>query len=66
MTPEEALRGVTVNAAKAMGVERDVGSVEVGKSADLCLWGCKDAVDLSYYLGFNQLEKVWVNGRVRK
>jgi imidazolonepropionase len=64
--PEEALVGVTRNAAKAMGAWDEVGSIEVGKAADLCLWGTKSPTDLSYYLGYNMLEKCWVNGRIRK
>lgn len=64
-TPEEALRAVTVNAAKAMNVEAEVGTVEVGKAADLCVWGTKNPCDLSYYMGYNSLQKVFVNGRLR-
>ena len=38
MTPSETLKGVTINAAKALGLESRIGSIEVGKQADLVLW----------------------------
>ena len=66
LTPAEALRGVTVNAAKALGVEDSVGSIEVGKSADLCLWNCENICELSYYLGLNQLKECFVEGKKRE
>lgn len=38
LTEDEALRMVTINAAKGLGVDRRVGSIEVGKDADLVIW----------------------------
>ncbi len=38
LTPEEALAGVTRQAARALGVLDEVGTIEVGKRADLALW----------------------------
>lgn len=38
LTPEEALAGMTLNAARALGIERDFGSIEVGKCAEMVSW----------------------------
>src|SRR3712207_9142750 len=38
LTPEEALAGMTVNAAKALALDDEVGTVSAGKAADLCVW----------------------------
>lgn len=54
MTPEEALAGVTKNAAKALGIT-DCGIIETGKRADLCIWDVKHPSELSYRIGFNPL-----------
>ena len=50
MTPEEVLRGVTVNAAKALGLE-DCGLVDVGCRADLAVWEVESVVELTYWMG---------------
>ena len=54
LTPEEALIGVTRNAAKAIGREKDFGTIEIGKRGDFAVWGCESLVELSYYLGLSQ------------
>lgn len=53
MTPEEAVRGFTVNAAFALGLQNELGTLEVGKVADLSLWDIEHPDDLSYLLGAN-------------
>lgn len=40
MTPYQAFRGVTINAAKALNLSKKIGSIEIGKNADLILWNC--------------------------
>ncbi|NBR91448.1 MAG: imidazolonepropionase, partial [Rhodobacteraceae bacterium] len=55
MTPEEALRGVTVNAARALGLD-DCGVIAPGKCADLAIWDVTDPSELSYRIGFNPLQ----------
>ena len=55
MTPEEALRGVTVNAARALGLD-DCGVITPGKRADLAIWDVTDPSELSYRIGFNPLQ----------
>ena len=54
MTPEEALRGVTVNAARALGLS-DAGVLRAGLRADLAIWDCAEPAELSYRIGFNPL-----------
>jgi imidazolonepropionase len=51
LTPEEALTGMTINAARALGVARDVGSIAAGKSADLCAWRIESLAELGYWVG---------------
>jgi imidazolonepropionase len=52
-TPEEALRGVTVHAAQALGLLGDRGTVEVGKRADLAVWDIARPAELAYWIGGN-------------
>ncbi|ROL94310.1 imidazolonepropionase [Pseudomonas chlororaphis] len=56
MTPEEALAGVTLHAATALGMEQTHGSLEVGKVADFVAWQIDRPADLAYWLG-GDLEK---------
>ncbi|RUO63710.1 imidazolonepropionase [Pseudidiomarina insulisalsae] len=64
MTPEECLRGVTVHAAKALGLY-DRGQVVAGQRADLCLWDCTSAADLTYQFGTDRLIACWHHGKRR-
>ncbi len=50
LTPEEALRGLTVNAARALGLQ-DRGVLAAGRRADFCVWGVDHPRELSYWLG---------------
>ena len=63
LTPQEALAGATINAARALGRQADIGSLEVGKRADFALWDIARPADLSYAMGFNPCRGV-VNGGV--
>ncbi|CAM4085908.1 imidazolonepropionase [Pseudomonas wadenswilerensis] len=51
MTPEEALAGVTLHAATALGLGDSHGSLEVGKVADFVAWQIERPADLAYWLG---------------
>jgi imidazolonepropionase len=64
MTPAEALAGVTINAAAAAGVSTTVGSLEVGKHADLVIWQVESHELLPYWLGANLARSVFKRGRL--
>ena len=51
LSPEEALAGMTVNAARALGLEGEIGTVVVGKAADLCVWRLESLSELGYWIG---------------
>jgi imidazolonepropionase len=51
LTPEEALAGMTVNAARALGLEKEVGTIAAGKAADLCVWRIESIAELGYWIG---------------
>ena len=53
LTPEEALTGVTRNAAAALGLEDECGRLALGLSADFALWDIAVPAELSYRIGFN-------------
>jgi imidazolonepropionase len=48
LTPHEALAGATINAARALGLADQVGSIEIGKFADLALWQISRPAELAY------------------
>jgi imidazolonepropionase len=55
LTPAEALLGVTRHAAQALGLQRSIGTVEIGKRADLCLWNADHPAELAYAIGASPL-----------
>lgn len=63
LTPEEALRGVTVHAARALGLA-DRGTLTVGKRADLAIWNVHRPAELCYWIGGSLLRNVYVGGEV--
>ena len=65
LTPGEALRGATANAARALGVAHDRGTLEVGKRADFALWAIDRPAELCYALGANPCVGVVYRGRLR-
>jgi imidazolonepropionase len=60
MTVEECLAGVTREAARALGLQQEVGTLEAGKWADLAIWNVENPAELVYRMGFNPLHRrVW-------
>jgi len=55
MTPEEALAGVTVHGARALGLAATHGTLEAGKVADLAVWDVESPAELAYRMGANPL-----------
>jgi imidazolonepropionase len=51
LTPEEALKGITINAAQALGMDKITGSLALGKAADLVVWDVTQPSELAYWLG---------------
>ncbi len=56
LTPEEALAGATIHAAKALGLSASHGDLRVGKAADFICWDVQSPGELSYWLGGNLLK----------
>jgi len=63
LTPEECLAGVTRNAACALGLEHDRGTLAVGKRADVAIWDIGHPRELSYWMGLNELWELLIAGR---
>ena len=51
LTPAEAVAGMTINAARALGLAHSVGSIAAGKQADLCVWCVESLAELGYWVG---------------
>jgi imidazolonepropionase len=64
LTPDEALLGVTQQAAKALGLEKSHGTLTVGKVADLAVWDVTEPSELVYYLGGSPLNQLIKGGRI--
>jgi imidazolonepropionase len=65
LTPEEALCGTTRHAARALGAQDELGTIAVGKRADLAFWCVERPAELSYGLGANPCVGVMHRGRMR-
>ena len=55
MTPEEALAGVTRNAARALGLADEIGTIAPGKRAEFAIWDVDPPAELAYRIGDNPL-----------
>jgi imidazolonepropionase len=65
LTPEESLAGATRQAARALGLQDEIGTLEVGKRADFALWRIERPAELAYHLGANPCEGVVFGGSAR-
>lgn len=63
LTPEEALAGMTRNAALALGMQDEIGTIEASKACDLAIWEIERPAELAYRMGFNPLHARIRNGQ---
>ncbi len=64
LTPEEALAGVTCQAARALGWESRLGTLAVGRQADLVIWNIQSPAELAYGIGHNPCQAVYKKGEL--
>lgn len=57
LTPEECLAGATREAARALGLAGEIGTIKAGKRADLAVWNVAEPAELTYRIGFNPLHE---------
>ncbi len=62
MSPEEAITAATLNGAAALGLSNEVGSIEIGKQADVVLYNVQDYRYIPYHYATNHVWKVVKNG----
>lgn len=66
MTPEEAINAATINGARAMEVEKDYGSIAIGKYASLIITRPIPSIAyLPYAFGSNLIDKVIIKGKIK-
>lgn len=65
MTPEEALAGMTRNAARALG-RNDIGTLEAGRAVDLAVWNIAEPSELAYWMGADLLQDRYFAGQSDK
>ncbi|MDD2331339.1 MAG: imidazolonepropionase [Candidatus Cloacimonetes bacterium] len=64
LSPEEAICAATFNAAKAIGKEDRLGSLECGKQADFIVWDIPSYNFIPYHFGSSHITEVWKHGRL--
>ncbi len=64
LTPEEVLAGVTCNAAQALGLSPQVGTLTAGAAADFVVWAIREPEELGYWVGLNPRRAVIRSGRL--
>lgn len=64
MTVEESFQAATYHGAKALDLEDKIGSIKVGKSADLIIWGISSLLDIPYYVSNHPIRYVMKNGEI--
>ncbi|WP_434797322.1 imidazolonepropionase [Terrisporobacter vanillatitrophus] len=64
MTPNEVLTAVTINAAHCVDRATEIGSIEVGKKADIAVFDAPNVEYLMYHFGINHIDRVYKEGRL--
>jgi imidazolonepropionase len=64
LTSDEVLHGVTRNAARALGMHAERGSIEPGRAADFAVWSIDSPDELGYWAGFNPCSMVVKAGEI--
>ena len=64
MTTEEVFKAVTINGAKAVCREKEIGSLEVGKQADIAVFDVPNAEYMLYHFGVNHTDSVYKAGKL--
>jgi imidazolonepropionase len=64
LTPDEALAAVTINAAHAIGMGDEIGSLESGKAADLVVWNVPTSRQIPYWPAADLVRTVVKRGRI--
>ncbi|MBC8589529.1 imidazolonepropionase [Wansuia hejianensis] len=64
LTPEEVITGVTINGAAALGLEDSIGSLEVGKKADIAIFDAPNLEYIIYHFGINHTDIVIKDGKI--
>src|SRR3712207_9450502 len=64
MTMEEVFKAVTINGAKAVCREKEIGSLEVGKQADIAVFDVHNAEYMLYHFGVNHTDSVYKAGKL--
>ena len=63
MTPAESITATTINAAYSLNRGNEIGSLELGKVADVVIHDCNDYRELAYFFGIEHTWKVFVAGQ---
>ena len=64
LTPEEVITAATINAAAALKLEEEIGSIEIGKKADIVIFDAPNLNYIIYHFGINHTDKVIKNGKL--
>jgi imidazolonepropionase len=66
MTPAETIVASTINSAYAVNMGNELGSIEVGKKADLVIWNVRSYKEIPYHYGVNLVAQVIKDGKIVK
>jgi imidazolonepropionase len=64
MTADEVIRAMTIEAAAALALDDQVGSLETGKKADILILDCQREVQIPYRYGMNPVWRVFKDGKL--